>query len=1107
MSLTSLLQDPQSPERAYLDHISPLLEASSGRSDGSRAAADALGLTQLARSRTVVSPFQGADGRLAGTAFDFRARIELGGFDPLHSVAAAGVGLLATLVPSVENGSHRTRILAEAFDVAIKLLQEPYSDSGLDRAALLLAYCEQVARKGAVVMNGSLGTICDQAADGQSFADRIDPRTLGNIRSLMSSSADQLEAWQEQIAIGVRYEPNPGFAGSVFVGGADADWMIGETLIDCKVYSTLTVSKLRDFLRQLLGYVMLDSDDSLGIRRVGIWLPRQRLMPSWSLTHLLGGKAEELLPSLREEFIKATAKTQLARQAPIPERRRHQLLADNRYTSFERLADLAESEDPDIRRRVGRNESTPEPTVRMLAGDARWQVRQGIATNRKAPEDVLKALARDRSVAVRRAAAANPCTPRPQLKAVTADISGNGDQDAKAADGGRALAARATAEANWGTALDQNRAHISCDRDESALETTWFWDFLQMVGGHGQLSIPRASYRWGWEAGRKLGVEEWMWTGLPDDVLTDLIGANRPAWVRREAARKLPISDADVRTSLLSDLDPEIRWLTLERSVRHQGDDLTAFLADLAASREARLRFRTAGSGARREWRYTAADYERQTLRVIAAHPSTPYGTLLALTDSPPEVLASLVENPTLKAEDRARLVQLLQASRSVTVREMLASLGSAPETTLIELASDRDARVRAAVARHHATPPSTLTRLAGDSHRAVQTSVLENPNSPSELAKSIAESLLLADTDEDLLEVLGLMKRWPDIDVPPRVVEGALDRLSKSRRRDPDMRLVVAGDERSGEKTLSRLGRSADDDIRREVASNPRTSDAVMEQLAGDPEPSVRASVAANPRAPATILERLSHDQELLVRAGAAGNPRLPQRILLALLIDSESRVRSVALKNPAAPEELVREAEAELALTRQRTGPDRAALERMVADKSAKVRTEVAFSPAADADLLRMLGGERPSTQVHRAVAANPNTPSAVLRSLAGHNDTQVRQAVAFNSATPPDLLIELAGRSIDLAVLVAMNPDVPREVLGALGRDSSPLVRFVAKGYLRSRGVLSSGTTPTGPAGSCGARLPDNGGPPDDPDSFPGRIHTSDGHRGCPSGCCAG
>lgn len=192
--------------------------------------------------------------------------------------------------------------------------------------------------------------------------------------------------------------------------------MIGETLIDCKVYGALTVPKLRNFMRQLLGYVMLDLDDSLGIRHVGIWLPRQRLTPRWSLTRLLGGDPEELLPSLRQGFIKATGKTQLAPHSPIPPRRKPQLLADNRHTPYRMLAELELHEDVDIRRRVGRNAVAPEATIRMLAGDARWRVREGVAMKEAAPEDVLEALARDRSIAVRRAVATNPGAPRPLVK-------------------------------------------------------------------------------------------------------------------------------------------------------------------------------------------------------------------------------------------------------------------------------------------------------------------------------------------------------------------------------------------------------------------------------------------------------------------------------------------------------------------------------------------------------------------------------------------------------------------------------------------------------------------------------------------------------------------
>nr|WP_231713751.1 hypothetical protein [Arthrobacter sp. zg-Y916] len=125
-----------------------------------------------------------------------------------------------------------------------------------------------------------------------------------------------------------------------------------------------------------------------------------------------------------------------------------------------------------------------------------------------------------------------------------------------------------------------------------------------------------------------------------------------------------------------------------------------------------------------------------------------------------------------------------------------------------------------------------------------------------------------------------------------------------------------------------------------------------------------------------------------------------------------------------------------------------------------------EVAFSPVADADLLALLGGERRSAQVRRAVAANPNTPAAVLGSLSDDKDDQVRQAVAFNGATPETLLAELAGRSIDLAILVAMNPDVPNAVLDALSQDNNPLIRFVAAARRQERTISGNSITQRAP-----------------------------------------
>jgi hypothetical protein len=153
-----------------------------------------------------------------------------------------------------------------------------------------------------------------------------------------------------------------------------------------------------------------------------------------------------------------------------------------------------------------------------------------------------------------------------------------------------------------------------------------------------------------------------------------------------------------------------------------------------------------------------------------------------------------------------------------------------------------------------------------------------------------------------------------------------------------------------------------------------------------------------------------------------------------------------------------------------------DRATLVEMAAHSRAEVRKEVAFDQNADSDILALLGGERRSKHVRRAVAANPYAPASLLASLAEDIDEQVRQAVAFNGATPTSVLLDLAARGIDLALLVALNPDTPDNVLGALTNDAEPLVRFVATGMSTSRLAsisvdTSRATLPTVAGGTLG------------------------------------
>lgn len=98
---------------------------------------------------------------------------------------------------------------------------------------------------------------------------------------------------------------NPTFLGNHDVGGADADLILGDCLLEIK--TTMDTSIKGDWLYQLLGYVLLDYDDTHGIRNLGIYFARQGLLLHWLLGDMLdvicGGNAIDLM-TLRQEFRK-----------------------------------------------------------------------------------------------------------------------------------------------------------------------------------------------------------------------------------------------------------------------------------------------------------------------------------------------------------------------------------------------------------------------------------------------------------------------------------------------------------------------------------------------------------------------------------------------------------------------------------------------------------------------------------------------------------------------------------------------------------------------------------------------------------------------------------
>jgi hypothetical protein len=76
--------------------------------------------------------------------------------------------------------------------------------------------------------------------------------------------------------------------------------------------------------------------------------------------------------------------------------------------------------------------------------------------------------------------------------------------------------------------------------------------------------------------------------------------------------------------------------------------------------------------------------------------------------------------------------------------------------------------------------------------------------------------------------------------------------------------------------------------------------------------------------------------------------------------------------------------------------------------------------------------------------AIAKKPETPIAVLRSLATNSSADVRIAVAHNPTATTDILFDLAGDSDSVVrYAIAENHIIPTEVLEILSNDADPCV----------------------------------------------------------------
>lgn len=179
------------------------------------------------------------------------------------------------------------------------MLLNPAAEDALNRICYVMACFENVYRNRHLLPDSLLSHATPGlTADRLLYA--VPDYVLDDMRAVVTLADASLTNLRDTCPPD-RVHTGPALAGSADVGGADADLIADDLLVEFS--STRTPSQLgsRDFY-QVLGYALLDYADRYGIRRLGFYLSRFGRLVTWTLEDLLTLLGSRLpLDDLREQ--------------------------------------------------------------------------------------------------------------------------------------------------------------------------------------------------------------------------------------------------------------------------------------------------------------------------------------------------------------------------------------------------------------------------------------------------------------------------------------------------------------------------------------------------------------------------------------------------------------------------------------------------------------------------------------------------------------------------------------------------------------------------------------------------------------------------------------
>jgi hypothetical protein len=308
MSLTSVLADPSSSLSVFLEHHFPAIPDLSCLI-GTQVTDHAI---PAIREHGRIIPW-----RTIGTAIDYRLRLAFTpdaapkppGQSPANPSATNAItaGMRYALIQAEYPA--RNSICGRAADLGLELISgfqaliaetapfdpaNPISLGGrLERDLCKLCYAgawyDAFSRTGDLEeeRNQELRYAASTSDDLDDMLTAIPDIAVANMMALIRhASTSEIAALRQHTAGTGLCIPGPCFPGSPDVDGADADLIAGDLLLEIKTHANPAKTAC-DTLRQLLGYLLLDYDDSYQLTQAGIYYTRHARLVRWTISDLL----------------------------------------------------------------------------------------------------------------------------------------------------------------------------------------------------------------------------------------------------------------------------------------------------------------------------------------------------------------------------------------------------------------------------------------------------------------------------------------------------------------------------------------------------------------------------------------------------------------------------------------------------------------------------------------------------------------------------------------------------------------------------------------------------------------------------------------------------